>query len=464
MAKRISGPLSALRNEDCAALEERLEMCPGITEVLGNKQRSRLFPLQKTFCLFLWQVLSAERSCSEAVHAFLAWRAHRKESPASPNTAAYCRARQRLNAKRLQAVQHALATHIAQQAQPSQHWYGRTVAVVDGTGLSMPDTPENQAKYPQAKSSKPGCGFPQMKLVALFCLTTGALLRHAHSHRKVGELTLFRGMWDALRVGDVVLADRGFCNFADYYRLQKRNIDSVMRLHQRRSKGVSRIKRLGLRDELVNWHKSKPTPKGLTKEQWAAIPDFLTVRHITFVPDIRGFRTKKITVATTLTDHKQYPASAFADLYRRRWLVELFLRDIKVTLGMDILRCKTPAMVEKEWSMHLIAYNLIRLTMMQAALKANLDVERISFKATLQAVRHWVPYLSHTAVEEREQLYQSMLDSIARIPLPNRPNRTEPRVKKRRGKNYQYMTKPRHEMNEAPHRSQYTKQNKGQNA
>ena len=464
MSKKMRETVNVVKTEGCFDLEKRLETCPGIGEALQKEQRNRLFPAHKTFYLFLWQVLSAERSCSEVVQAFLAWRAHNQEASSSPNSAAYCQARQRLNLAAIQTAQHTLATHVTQQAQSDQRWYDRTVVVVDGTGLSMPDTPENQEKYPQGKSSKPGCGFPQMKMVALFCLATGALLRHAQSHRKVGELTLFRKMWDTLHSGDVVLADRGFCNFADYYRLGLRNIDSVMRLHQRRTKGLSLLKRLGPGDKLVHWHKSKPTPKGLTKEQWASMPDTLTVRHITFMPSIPGFRTKKITVATTLTDHKQFPATAFAELYRRRWLVELFLRDIKITLGMDILRCKTPAMVEKELTMHLIAYNLIRLTMLQAARKAKHNVQRISFKATLQAVRQWAPYLNHLHAEKHEQFYQSMLTAISRLPIPNRPNRTEPRVKKRRAKNYQHLTKPRHQMKEAPHRSQYTKENKGQNA
>lgn len=464
MSKKLCSARSVVENENCLALEKRLEACPALFNGLGKKQRSRLFPSHKTFCLFLWQVLSAERSCSEVVQAFLAWRADKQQAQASPNTAAYCRARQRLELSALQSAQHTLGAHVAQQAQPDRQWHGRRVVVVDGTGLSMPDTPENQKEYPQAASSKPGCGFPQMKLVALFCLTTGALLRYAQSHRKVAELTLFRSMWDALHSGDVVLADRGFCNFLDYYRLGLRNIDSVMRLHQRRTKGLSLLKRLGPGDKLVNWHKSKPAPKGFTKEQWAAIPDTLTVRHITFTPNIPGFRTKKITIATTLVDHKQFPAAAFAELYQRRWLVELFLRDIKITLGMDILRCKTPEMVQKELSMHLIAYNLIRLTMLQAALKAQRNVERISFKGTLQAVRQWAPYIGRADVEKREQLYQNMLTVISRVPIPNRPNRTEPRVKKRRAKNYQLMTKPRKEMKEAPHRSRYTKENRGQNA
>ena len=464
MLKKMGAARSVVKSENCPALEKRLETCPTLFNGSGKKQRNRLFPPHKTSCLFLWQVLSAERSCSEVVQAFLAWRADTRQAGASPNTAAYCGARKRLELSALQSAQDTLGAHVAQQAQSGQRWHGRRVVVVDGTGLSMPDTPANQKEYPQAASSKPGCGFPQMKLAALFCLATGALLRYAQSHRKVSEITLFRGMWDALHSGDVVLADRGFCNFADYYRLGLRNIDCVMRLHQRRTKGLSLLKRLGPGDKLVNWHKSKPAPKGFTKEQWAAIPDTLTVRHITFTPNIPGFRTKKITVATTLADHKQFPAAAFAELYQRRWLVEIFLRDIKITLGMDILRCKTPEMIQKELTMHLIAYNLIRLTMVQAALKAQRNVERISFKATLQAVRQWAPCIDRAEEEKREQLYQSMLTAIGRVPIPNRPNRTEPRVKKRRAKNYQLMTKPRKEMKEAPHRSRYTKENRGQNA
>jgi len=215
MIKKLGEGLSAIENDDCLALEKRLETCPAFAEALGRSQRNRLFPAHRTFCLFLWQVLSAERSCSEVAQAFLAWRAHTQEAVASPNTAAYCEARKRLNPTALRTVLDTLASFVAQQAQPAQQWHGRRVAVVDGTGLSMPDTPENQEKYPQAKSSKPGCGFPQMKLVAIFCLTTGALLRHAQSHRSIGELSLFREMWDVLRSRDVVVADRGFCNYAD---------------------------------------------------------------------------------------------------------------------------------------------------------------------------------------------------------------------------------------------------------
>ncbi len=419
--------------------------------------RDRLFPPCTTFWLFLWQTLCPDRSCKTAVLSFLAWLALRQDGEASSNTAAYCKARKRLPLEAIESTHQGLIEQLENSASSEPLWCGRRVKVVDGTGISMPDTPENQKQYPQSRSRKPGCGFPEMRLVALFCLASGALIRHGISSRRTGELTLFRRLWVALQSGDIVLADRGFCNFADFYRLMQRNIDSVMRLHQRRTKGLRQLKRLGPGDQLIQWFKSKSANKGFTKKQWAALPDTLTVRHITFVPNIPGFRTKKITIATTLTDHKQFPATAFAQLYRRRWMVELFLRDIKITLGMDILRCKTPDMIEKELTMHLIAYNLLRLTMLKAAAMAKLKVERISFKGTLQTICQWAQIIQTAPQDQKMRLHDKMLKAIARDPIPNRPNRTEPRVRKRRPKNYQLMNKPRCQMKEIHHRNRYEK-------
>ena len=338
-----------------------------------------------------------------------------------------------------------------------RQWSGRRVTVVDGTGVSMPDTIENQQQYPQSKAAKPGCGFPEMRVVAMFSLATGALLHYAKSSRKVHERTLFRRLWDQLESGDVVLADRGFCSFGDYYFLLQRGIHSVMRLHQRRSVGLRTVKRLGPGDTLVHWDKMKPTPKGLTKKQWAAVPDVLPVRHISFTVDIPGFRTRSITVATTLLDHRRYPAHAFAELYRRRWMAELYFRDIKTSLGMDILRCKTPAMVHKELAMHVIAYNLIRATMLQAARRAHLEPEQMSFKGTVQTIRQWALVTELATPNQLDHLRAAMCRTIARDTLPSRPNRSEPRARKRRPKNYQLLNKPRRLFKEILHRNRYTK-------
>jgi hypothetical protein len=424
---------------------------------LGKAARERLFSPTRVFWLFLSQMLSPDGSCREALQKFLAWLALAEGKKASPNTAAYCKARARLPLQAIQRAQDEVARTIQQSPLAQGRWRERHVKVVDGSGLSMPDTPENQAKYPQSKKRKPGCGFPEMRIVALFSLATGVLLHCVQASRYISERALFRQLWAYLESGDVVLADRGFCGFAEFFFLRQRGVDSVMRLHQRRSVGVRLVKQLGPGDALVLWTKMKPCPKGFTPEQWAAVPDTLQVRHITFTVDIPGFRSQRITIATTLTNRRKFPPTAFAELYRRRWRIEIYLRDIKISLGMDVLRCLTPEMIEKELAMHFIAYNLIRATMLQAAHAAQRELDRISFKGTCQTLREWATVLAIARPRQRDSLRSAMLSAIARAPIPARPNRTEPRAKKRRPKNYQRLNKPRHEFKEIHHRSRYAR-------
>lgn len=460
MAKRygrLDGKARRLRK---AAFQDVLAaVAPWLDETawFGPPARERLFYPARVFVLFLAQVVSADGSCRQAVHKFLAWLARVEGKEASPNTAAYCKARGRLPLTQVERARDEVAHKIQQSPLAQRRWQGRHVKVVDGSGISMPDTPENQEKYPQSKKRTPGCGFPELRIAALFSLATGVLLRCACGSRYVSERALFRTLWDYLELGDVLLADRGFCGFAEFFFLRQRGIDSVMRLHQRRSVGVRIVKRLGAGDTLVQWIKTKVRPAWLTKEQWAALPAVLDVRHISFTVDIPGFRSQNITVATTLTDARQYPASAFAELYRRRWCVELYFRDIKISLGMDVLRCLTPEMVQKELAMHLIAYNLIRATMLQAAHAANREVERISFKGTCQALREWIPLLALAPTRKLRSFRTALLHAIARAPVPARPNRTEPRARKRRPKNYQLLNKPRHQFKEITHRNRYAK-------
>ncbi len=197
----------------------------------------------------------------------------------------------------------------------------------------------------------------------------------------------------------------------------------------------------------------KPCPKGFPKEFWATVPDVLNLRHISFTVDIPGFRSQSITIATTLTGHNQYPAAAFAELYRRRWYAERYFRDIKIAIGMDVLRCKTPEMVEKEVVVHIIAYNLVRATMIETAQVTQKPLERISFKGACQAIGEWTPVLAIVTEVALISLYEAMLPAVGRTPLPHRPNRTEPRARKRRPKNYQLLNQPRHQFKEIPHRS-----------
>ncbi len=421
-------------------------------------QRRRLYSPERTFWLFLSQVLCGDGSCREAVRQFLAWRALEGEPPVSPETGGYCTARQRLNKEDLEEL-HKEVVEGLRTAEPAEaRWCGRTVKVVDGSSVSMPDTPENQARYPQPKNQKPGCGFPVMRIVALFSLSSGLLLDVKKGNLHVHERTLFKQMWGEMDAGDVILADRGFTGYADYYQLGQLGVDCVMRNHQRRTVGRVLVKQLGKGDRLVHWTKMKPCPKGWTKEDWDAVPDTLPIRELDLTVDVPGFRTKNLVIATTLLDPKQYPKQSLADLYLQRWMAEIYLRDIKTSMGMDILRCKTPDMVEKELCMHLIAYNLIRGLILKAAKNHHLAPQRLSFKGTVATARKWAPLLA-TVIDDakRHHMTQALLDAIARDPVPHRPNRSEPRAIKRRPKNYQRLTKPRHQFKESPHRNKYVK-------
>lgn len=411
------------------------------------------------FWLFLGQVLSADHSCRETLRRFLGWLALGGKR-ASARTTGYCKARRRLRQEDLDETLARLARKIRAVHGPQGLWFGRAVKVVDGSGISMPDTPANQKRWPQPAGAKPGCSFPVLRVVAVFCLATGALMGLRHGPLRVHERSLFRDLWDLLDPGDVVLADRGFCGFGEFYSLLRRGVDCVMRNHQRRTVGKTRLKRLGRGDFLILWHKSKAGPRCPDKALWHTFPHTLTLREITFHTGVRGFRTRVITVVTTLLDPLAFPTEAFADLYRRRWQAELFLRDIKTTMGMDILRCKSPDMVLKELTMYLIAYNLVRVTMLEAAAPppgAPGPRCPLSFKGSLATLRQWAPFFQPLPPSHRNRLWRLLLRCIGDDPLPHRPNRYEPRARKRRPKAYQLLNRPRRLFKEIPHRSKYVK-------
>ena len=280
-----------------------------------------------------------------------------------------------------------------------------------------------------------------MRLVVVFSLATGGILAFAKGALKRSERALFRSLWPMLEPLDVVLADRGFCSYAECYLLNRQRVDWVMRKYHSRTVGVKHKKRLGKHDHLVDWMKTPVRPKWMPQEEWTAMPDTLTLREITVLVDIPGFRTRVIVVATSLTNPKDFPAQAFADLYRLRWMAELFLRDIKTSQGMDILRCKTPDMIHKELLMHLLAYNLLRAVLMQVARNHRQSLYRLSFKTTLATVRNW-----ESRTDEPQAAFGlslRMLDYLAQALIPHRPNRIEPRAIKRRPKEYDRLNQPR---------------------
>jgi hypothetical protein len=440
--------LSALREAFGSLVPDTL-LCP---QAKGSASRQRLFSPLITFWAFLAQVLSPHSACRDAVRKVQAWWALAHQSEISADTSAYCQARARLPDALLHRIHRHLSDRMEANVPSDSLWLGRSVKVVDGTGLSMPDTAENQAAYPQSLSHKPGCGFPLMKLVGLFSLASGALLHVARSTQYVHESQLFVQLWPYLLKGDVVLGDRGFCSFLAFGSLLAQGVDSVMRLHQTRRVDFRRGKRLGKDDQWVSWQRPFRRPTDHHPELLAALPKTLTLRQIRLQVQIKGFRSHTIVLVTTLLDPAAYPAEQIRQLYLQRWSVELHFREIKTLLALDVLRCLSPAMVEKELLVHVIAYNLVRALMQQAALRHQVDLERLSFKGTLDALGHFAEAIHAAQGKPRRQaeLLDALFELIAKDQLPVRPGRSEPRAKKRRPKAYPFLTKPRRKMRIPP--------------
>jgi hypothetical protein len=425
----------------------------------GSASRQRLFSPLMTFWAFLAQVLSPDSACRDAVRKVQAWWGLRHQLDISADTSAYCQARARLPETMLHRIHRHVCDRMEANVPSDSLWRGRPVKVVDGTGLSMPDTACNQAAYPQPFPQKPGCGFPLMKLVGIFSLASGALLHFSRSTLYVHESQLFVKLWPHLLKGDVVLGDRGFCSFLALGSLLAKGVDSVMRLHQNRLVDFRRGRRLAKDDQLIVWQRS---PKRRTEhhpEKLAALPRTLTLRQIRLQVQINGFRSHTIILVTTLLDPVAYPAEAIRQLYLQRWSVELHFREIKTLLALDVLRCLSPAMVEKELLVHVIAYNLVRSVMQQAALRHHVNLERLSFKGALDTLIHFADAVHAAYGKPRRQahLLDAMFQLIAQDQLPLRPGRSEPRAKKRRPNAYPFLTKPRRKMRVPSHRSRSDK-------
>jgi hypothetical protein len=389
--------------------------------------------------------LSPDHSCRDAVARLIAWRLTQGLLPCSADTGAYCAARNNLPEEVLHGLVRDAGKQVEDESPDTWLWHGRKVRVVDGSTVTMPDTPENQAAYPQQKSQKPGCGFPIARILVIFSLSVGAVLEAAigkYKGKQTGENSLFRGLYDALAEGDVILADRYFSGWSDIALPLQRGIDVVIRKHQLRRTDFREGVRLGKDDHLVSW--SKPErPKWMSIAQYATLPDELTLREVRVRVVQEGFRTRSLVVATTLLDARKYPPEEIALLYRRRWQAELHLRSLKIVLQMDQLRCKTPERVRNEFWTHLLGYNLIRGVMASAALESGRSPWEISFKGTLQTLSHFLPLLLSRI--SSKTWCEALLAAIATHRVGHRPDRFEPRKVKHRRKHYQYLCKPRHD-------------------
>jgi hypothetical protein len=413
-----------------------------------GRSTASIFTPAVTLVVFLAQILAEDHSCQAAVDKVLAWRLARGLRPCSPDTGGYCKARQRLPESLLPRLVRHTADRLTEQAPDAWSFHGRRVVIVDGTTLSMPDTPENQAAYPQHTNQKPGCGFPIAQMVVLLCLATGSVLDAAIGRRtgkQTGEHALLRSLHGRLKPGDILLADGYYSSFDAVVALVGLGVDVVMRQHGGRRSDFRRGVRLGREDHLVEWQRHRNRPEWMSPEEFAALPRTIRMRELKVQVGRPGFRTKALVVVTSLLDAVAFPRRELAGLYRARWHAELDIRSIKQTMRMEVLRCQTPAMVRKEIWGHLLAYNLIRGVMAEAAHRHGMAPRELSLQGARQALEAFRGELAQASASEAEALRGAVLGVIAYHRVGDRPNRVEPRVVKRRPKAYPRMQEPRRE-------------------
>ena len=408
----------------------------------------RIYPPLVTLWVFLGQVLSQDHSCRAAVARLIAHRVARGQCPCSAETGAYCQARKRLPEEFFAAVARRTGQALDDNAQERWLWKGRRVLAYDGSTVSMPDTVENQQAYPQPPQQQSGLGFPLARMAAFFSLSCGAVLDLAicsNYGKGHSELGMLHKLWEVLRSGDIMLADRYMCAWHEILLLKQRGIDTVTRLHHCRRIDFRRGKRLGKDDHIVEW--SKPGRiRSVDPPTMRTLPEQITIRETRVRVQQPGFRCRSMIVVSTLLDAEAVTASDLAELYRARWNAELDLRSLKQTMQMDILRCKTPELVRKEIWTHILAYNLIRTIMAQAADKHDIEPRTISFKGAIQTLEAFQPLIATQGDRDRSHrryLYQKLLDAVATHRVADRPDRFEPRQRKRRQKKYDRMMKPR---------------------
>ena len=404
---------------------------------------------------FLRQVLAGNTACDHVPHL-----------TGLPVTGeAYCKARSRLPVELFERLMREVAEKAMRGGEAAARWCGHRVWNIDGSGCSMPDTAELQQAFGQSGMQKPGCGFPVAHLMTLFHASSGFLLRMATAPLRTHDMSQAQRVHDALEPNDLVVGDRGFCSYAHLALLLLAGVFGLFRAHQRtivsfrkrraylppgssakkgrRAKGRPRsrwVRSLGRQDQIVEYFKPRQRPKWMTSEEYARLPESMLVRELRYRVTQRGFRVREVTVVTTLLDADLYSAAEIAKLYCQRWEIETNLRHLKQTLHMDVLRTKTVAGIHKELAMFAIVYNLVRLAMLRAAKRQNVVVTRISF------------------IDAQRWLCHAPIDAPCRAlnVLPDRPNRFEPRVRKRRPKEYDLMNKPRQQLKQTLIRKQLT--------
>lgn len=432
---------------------ERIEQVCAEAGVQFAADEDAVYTPAVTLWAFLSQALGKEelRSCAMAVSRVMILMVALGRKPCSFNTGAYCRAR----AKLPEVVIRRLAVELGAGCEASLPkewlWHGRHVFLADGTTVSMADTKENQREYPQHGAQAKGLGFPIARMLVLLSLASGMLCGMAmgpYAGKETGETALLRELLSGIGPRSILLTDRYFCGYFMIALLLAGRVDFVCRLHQLRKIDYAKARRLGEGDWLVTWFRPR-RPDWMDQDQYETMPASIEVRLVEVKVRVPGFRPASIAVATTLTDASEYASDEIAALYRRRWLAELDIRAIKTTMGMDVLRAQTPEMVRREIWTCLLAYNLIRKSILQAACQAGCSPRDLSFASAmqmiaaaleLQAVLEVAPHLDAAFVA---RLVAAQLAGLAARRVGNRPNRVEPRAVKRRPKPHKLLGKPR---------------------
>jgi hypothetical protein len=424
----------------------------------GEHSRQRFWSLRLVFWTFLWQVAQTGAACREAIRQAQALATAAGQAPPPDETSPYCQARGKLPLERLDEIHHTLVAEAQVALATKDLWCGHRVHAVDGSTVTMPDTPANQKAYPQQSVQKPGCGFPILRLVAFFCLATGFLNAWATGTWHDHEMTLIQLLWHYLRPDDVLLADRGFCSWGLLAQCQRRQIHAVFRVRGSRRTDFRRGQRLSKDERLVTWTKPSLRPRTVDKAEWSILPAQLTLRVVHCQLRIPGFRTQKVVLVTTLLDCAKYPASALSALYLRRWEMELTLRHLKTTLQMEHLSCLNPENIERELRLHLLVHNLVRRLMLEAARRHGVRMTRVSFAGALAAARRTAEALLQVRTQrQRRQLMEELYRVLAADLVPERPGRREPRATKRRPKPYPRLMCHRRFFREISHQNRYYK-------
>jgi hypothetical protein len=442
MVASVTAVLSRFKTEWATQLQP--EAIIGACEEAGyTAWRDRVLTPVTTIQLFLLQILHGNTACSHLPHL----------SGLRFSAAAYCQARARLPLRLFDLLLERFGSALQPCLSSEGQWHGHRTFLVDGSGCSMPDTPALQETFGQPTVQRPGCGFPVARLLGLFHASTGLLLKLVVAPLLTHDLARVQAVHPSLQPGDVLVGDRGLCSYAHLALLNQAGIHAVLRMWARQIvdftpgrpfvtpgvrrtpdvKGIPRsrwLKALGVQDQLVTWFKPQTRPSWLARETLAALPEALVLREVRYHLGKPGFRTRQITLVTTLLDAEVYAVADLAELYRRRWQVETALAHLKTTMQMDVLHCKTVSGVLKELTIFALVYNLVRLVMCQSAGIQQIEVERISFQDALR----WLS-APRTAIPLGALLVN-----------PTRPHRVEPRVKKRRPKPFPLMITPRREL------------------